>query len=669
MAIRPKTIEFAFDTNVATLATNTTLGTATRYDFAAITVYIPESTLTFKSVILEITERSAWPGTVRQLQNWRFGIKLGAVAFSDQDTTFTAGQYLLQSFGQDVYKFSRDVTSYFTTNWSGTSMTCQAGVAFATDVADIVNNITAKLIITYTYDDTSSTQIKSVRIPIQSHHTSLTNAMIEIGTTGGANNAPANQIPQLSTFLPESGVTIRQAFIEVVGCDNGNGTDHSLSIQIDSGGTAVRAVLEDNGTQNVWFKDIYIYDTTTNATSSAHAFKLDSSVNAANFPCIGAILTVTYEFTPGSTTTVLNSLKIPLDCAQQPIFTSGTTTANTDRGQVELWVEEPSTITLVQSGLMLYSAIPLAGGALVIWGGGQAERTYTWPGSSDVMGQQWFVHRTDQGTSPWSLSRGYNSLKWNAYSTTAENIGIMGGFAIINYTSAVAAAGVGAHNQSCCWDGFDYPTSGAPQGIRTVASGSQKFPSFGTSTAWFLNSLGIEKLYMLSQFSLNAIPLPQIQLFELQSGEGAGDGWLSLQKTSPPGGFLEVGPYDTTFDLTAYCNRTNVATGKIDPTASRATRVKQNMASLNGLTGYYWWATFSGVTFTVSGTVTGYPSGDGSGITVDVYNNYDHAKVAEVTTVAGGGYTATVYDSANTHFTEARVDSTHLGRSDNVTPS
>ena len=34
-----------------------------------------------------------------------------------------------------------------------------------------------------------------------------------------------------------------------------------------------------------------------------------------------------------------------------------------------------------------------------------------------------------------------------------------------------------------------------------------------------------------------------------------------------------------------------------------------------------------------------------------------------------GAYTATVYDNTLGHFSEAREDGTHIGRSDNFTPS
>src|SRR5262245_58900667 len=122
------TTRWIFDTKLENVATATTLGGATRHDFAAKTIYIPESSVTFLSAIVEVTGRMAF-ATVRSLVGIRIGIKLGAVAFSDLDytPTFSGNTALAYS-----WRFTRNVTSYFTTNWSGTCMAAQVGIAVAT---------------------------------------------------------------------------------------------------------------------------------------------------------------------------------------------------------------------------------------------------------------------------------------------------------------------------------------------------------------------------------------------------------------------------------------------------------------------------------------------------------------------------------------------------------
>ena len=75
--MRTKSIEYAFPQNVASLAT------ATRYDFGAITIYIPETaSRTFRSVIVEVTCMDNVTVAASMTANL-IGIKLGAVAFDD----------------------------------------------------------------------------------------------------------------------------------------------------------------------------------------------------------------------------------------------------------------------------------------------------------------------------------------------------------------------------------------------------------------------------------------------------------------------------------------------------------------------------------------------------------------------------------------------------------
>lgn len=657
----PPTI-WAFDTLLTTLATNTTLATATRHDFAAITVFVSESTPTFLSAEVEITCRSAYT-TARNLTGVRIGIKLGAVAFSDTDYTPTAVPATSRNY---TFRAKQDVTTYFNTNWTGTSMSCQVGVAFATSVADIVNNVTANLLLTYSYDDNGGvgTYIKTVRIPIQSQHTTLTNVMQEVGT-GGTNPAPANQIPPLDTFLPEDSKVIRQAFIEMVGNDGRlpAGTDFNLQIEIDSTGTVNRATLEGALQSACWFKDNYIYDTTVHLTSAAHAFKAASSLTNT-FPCFGAVLYVTYEYDAESAT-ILNSLYLPLKGTDCGFFLPGTATADATQWEVDLWVEEPGTITLVQSGVVVYTVGQLSQAiTLNFWAGGQAERSYAWQSLSSYTGNSWFVHRVDQGTSPWALSRGYNQLYVHGYNTADQRQSIMGGFAIINYTSDRAANGPGVHNISCAFSRYDFPTSGTVLGPRLIATATQKFPDFN-STVWSLSSIGVDRLCWtgnnISYFEFAEEVLP---------GEFNGEDWVfSDRPWFQPNTACAL--YELTLQYTNTFNMSSLETGMMDPEASRTCRgAWSGMANAALWDAARWWVTFHTIEFEVTGTVSGYPSGDGSGITVELWSEDRGVKVASAVTVIGGAYTISgLVDNAESYFTEAYVDATHVGRSDNITPT
>jgi hypothetical protein len=78
--------------------------------------------------------------------------------------------------------------------------------------------------------------------------------------------------------------------------------------------------------------------------------------------------------------------------------------------------------------------------------------------------------------------------------------------------------------------------------------------------------------------------------------------------------------------------------------------------------------TYHGITKTASGTVINY-TGNGSGITVTIHRSDTGEKIATATTAVGGSYTVTeVFDDTIQHFSEARQDGTHLGRSELYTP-
>src|SRR6185369_4429841 len=98
------------------------LAVATRNDFAAITLAVPENTSrTFRSVIVHVFCRDNQNAST-SLTSWLIGIKLGAAAFDDVTTTFT----MTASGVSEDYYFKRDVTAYFNTNFgAGTTQTCQ----------------------------------------------------------------------------------------------------------------------------------------------------------------------------------------------------------------------------------------------------------------------------------------------------------------------------------------------------------------------------------------------------------------------------------------------------------------------------------------------------------------------------------------------------------------
>lgn len=432
MATTVKTIEYAFP--LSTGAVNS----ATARDFTSITIYIPE-TPTFKSVILETSSHS-WNGT-QSVTAVLMGISLGAVARND--TTVT--QTIVNSAENYSFIFTRDVTSYFQTNWTGTNM---AAGCRLTVTGPATASATAKLIITYTFDDTSATtRIKTVRIPIDGNTGGLTTNLTNVGGI-------SNQIPNLSTFLPENSVVIRDIFFETythTGAVAGT-TDIAMNLRFD-GTNTLSTTYEGGATTDYSIKRIDKSLTlfNTGATSNVEA----STGNVATpFTCLGGIIYVTYEYNHTNSTTILNSLMMPVIDGHG--WTGGNTETESDVFTFDLNISEPGTITLLQSGVLISTS---DSGAidLNVRIGDQTARTFSHPASLRS-GNVFQTRRFDSGAAgdPSNLALGFGvntiTIRCNTTGTTLGTFGSnLTGIMIINYTSGKDSKGDGAHNKTTLW--------------------------------------------------------------------------------------------------------------------------------------------------------------------------------------------------------------------------
>lgn len=653
MTLRVKTVEYAFDPCV-TAITTTTIASAQRYETPELTISLPEATSrTFRSVKIQASWRNI---TSVNYGNWLFGVKLGAVAFEDTIRVFSNPAH---TSDHECSLITSDCTSYFETNFgSGTSQTCQIAFAMG-DEASSINNITIKILITYEYDDDSLTEeVKTVRIPIQSHHALLTASHQEFGTTGGTNNAPANQIPQLTGvggFLPEDSISIKRAWIEWWGNDAGASTaDLTFYYQIDSDTEVAHVILEQGLNTGTFFYTHSIYDTTTYSTASAHALKARSSLTN-RFSCLGAVLHVTYSYNPTTTTTVCNSVQFAIGGDEVPPgFINGTTSADADSISINLWVEEPETITLQQSGILMFIT-GAAGGSFRVLSEEQAERTYTLTALVNAGGYA-VVHRIDHNNG-FTLTRGKNENILSLYNTSnTNNLTLNAGFAYINYHSGIAATGINSHNKTTFWSLNDFSTAGTSVAVqREIDTTDQRTPNI-PETNYFINRAAFE-LYVRQSAATFVVSL----LAEKQLGEHNGSGWypIGINTYTNDGEMCNI-----RFTLPALSgfNRTPFESGEMDIETARKYRIHHLANAANWLSGI--WITYHSITFSVSGIVSGSSGGD---VTITAYDTVDKKALGSTSRTGNGVYTITVYDNSRTMYTEAREDDTLIGRSPNGT--
>lgn len=636
MATRLKTIEFA------TTADTTSLTAGTNRD-KAIDIYIPETVVAFRNCSLQCYFRG---NTSVAANLGATTLRIGTTSGFTTSSVSTAATPAGNSGESETWQYAFECSSFFTANWSGTSNTWYVRINTGSGAATI--NHSFKLLITYEYDDTSSTQIKTIHIPIESTRTLLTTSW---QTIGGATAIPAVE----GAYLPEASVNVRQAFLEL----GGNAAATS------TGDFTIQGRIDGVGTTDLWFSEqallgngCYIYfswDITGEDLSSARSLEATVATTTNRVDWLGGWLTVTYEFNPTTTTTVYNSLL--LGAIDTTGYMGGTSSGDQDSWGRTIFIEEPGTITMKESGVFI-GHNGAAGYTVNIAVGDQGTYTpYAATASSLQLGQYSFMHRIDSGgqngTAFTTLQRGKNSYECRLYSSNSTDAWGVNGFLIINYTSSKATSGVGAHNHSCFYQLSDTNNDNY---VDRVDSRSCPIPETSYWLTGVVTEGGVATDNSTNQsLSVNA---------ERQSGEGEGEGWETIGVTQ-----FRSDNENTFFNM-RYASRkawkrypNDPDTDRLDIEATRSFRVDTGVLSTSW---YGLWITYHAITFNISGSISG--SGGGS-VTIDAFRNDTGEKIDSATRSGDGAYSITWYDDTVEIHTSAHEDSAHVGRSDNSTAS
>jgi hypothetical protein len=618
VATRSKTVEFVYGTDVASLAANT------KRTKTGGTIYLPESSIVFRSVTLVAT----WGDdalVASSPTNWILGIKLGAVA----ESTATVTDTVTNSGENFTFRARRDVTAYFTTNWSGTSMTWEAS---AQQAVSLTQNHTFKLIITYEYDDASTTHVKTVRIPIESTRGLLTTTY---QTIGGAAAIPAIG----GAFLPEASVAVRQVWVELWGNEATASTgDFIAGVRVNGG--ANRDWWDSEGALGAARWAYGAVDITADDLTSARSLEAIVSTTTSRMTQVGGMVCVTYEFDPAATTTVLNSLLIGgVDTVGQM---AGTASGDEDAWARTVYIEEPGTITMQPSGVCLFfndaatTVVDVAVGA-------QTDTAFTCTAGTIQTGQFSLVHRFDaagaKGTAGMTLARGANDYSIQFRSATANGGWNLSGFMLLNYTSSKAAAGVGTHAQTRY---FHLADTAADQVVRQVTN--------VTTTT----------IPEADYYLVGAV----VDIDALVAATATGGLALSLERTGGLGWdptYVGIFRGDSELSLMTPFGaaRTNWARWPGDPDPDRANIETSRAWRLDNQPTMWaaWgvWATWHAHTFTVAGTITGFTGT----VTLTLHRASTGEKVASTTRSGDGTYSFTWYDDTEPMYVVADDGTNH----------
>lgn len=633
MAQRLKTVAYAFPAITSTVTNNTLT------NFTQITVYLPESSKTIHRAWVEfsaddiVTASGNW--TTKTLE-----LRLGSASY-----TSNANGNTLTSSGENVSLFlTRDFTSHFTSNWSGTSMTCdlrfQINQSSGTTLG--ITNVCATLYVTYEYDDTSTTQVKTVYIPMSERNTSLATTKTAMG-----------DIPNLDTYLPEASKTYRDIHVVMQAntCLN-NTTDHTVSFEIDSLGATASgnyegALQTDRWTRFVWGGLNGTF--TTNATHTLNIWTSAGSVARHHTPHV--YMVVTYEFNASSTTSVMNSLLLPMEI-DTPIGTSST---DFQRASRELWVQEPSPTLRRLAFLCNWNNAGNESGLNARIGTGSFV-ALTNTGAGVIAGSKGFMLRNDSPTGI-SFGRGRNTLSVDLYATLANQGSNFGGLWIVNYTSDIATGGLGTHNNTVIYPLAFHDTGNVVKG-QTTSAVSPPIPE----TNYFVTALGLRLGIFGSSTGYYSAPAINAERLVAEGG-------LAWESCYGDAGVddSEIGLSTTWAQIRHLFTRWNgdVGSGRLPLKTNR--RYMYFVAVGTGTTGCFWenvhmYITYHSITYTISGEIT---NSAGGTVSIAVHRTATGERILTGSRVGNGSYSFTWYDDTEEVYVVARESGTLLGRSDN----
>jgi hypothetical protein len=688
-------VQFAFPAK-ATL-TNNTLENMTQ-----ITVYIPESGVTFRSVTARVSFDDIVTATGGTLTTKTLALQLGAAGYS----TVTNSNSLNHTSTNQSFYLAQDYTAYFVSNWSGTSMTCdfQLQINQSTGTTLGMVNVCVVLDVTYDYADTSATQIKTVRIPLNGPTGALT-----------VSDTTYDTMPALDYYLAEPSKTYRSIFITMEGMTHNNGstTDHTITFHA---GTATVTTGNYEASLVADRRYRYVWDVTSAwpSKTATQVFQLSDTVGRCNHP--QAWLTVTYEFKADAATTTLSAglpdgsgttvsvvsaaalgtapFVISIDneqmlvtsiasndltvtrayngttgvshsngatvspCATNSVvlcgyglagMSGGTTSSDYQRFANSLRIEEPGPITAAKIAFLLdFNLTGVVAGLNVRVGTGSFVG-YT-VNSTLYAGSCGLMVRND---SAFTLARGNNNLTFDIYrtDTTVNNFmfGLTGRW-IVNYVSAKSAAGYGAHNHTVAWTLAVSGTGAAPNTL-TVAATSPNIPE----TDYFLSNVGT---HYRSMPNSGVLPGQLYAAVERLAAEG-GVRWDTIMSAAPISD-SKVGDWVFTSDASRFFKRWPADTGyeRFDLETSRRWRFAHSAGMYPLLQLWYTYHTCG--PFVVSDSVTG---SDGGTVTIGLYRSSDGELLKSTTRAGNGAYSFNWWDNTENVFTACTDATGHTARS------
>jgi hypothetical protein len=346
----------------------------------------------------------------------------------------------------------------------------------------------------------------------------------------------------------------------------------------------------------------------------------------------------------------------------------GTVTGDKSRFTRQLSIQEPGTITLVQSGIMA-TYVAQNATSVDFRVGGQASRVYVHPLASPRGGGMAHMRRIDAGAvggvAGLTLARGYNTLtvNWFATGTTVGQIpSMMSALLYLNYTSGKHSAGDGVHNHTTMWGITSY-VSGWPATTAMRRQLASDTTPIIPETNYWVGGAGYQ-LIIMPFGTAAAGSLGMAFLGEVQAGEAEGAGFRPFFSGIYQG-TAEISPSVSFARAEDDFKRwpTDPDTSRLDVETARNYRYDNNLqvSTTNGaVVQSYMMLTYHAITSSIAGTITN--SGGGT-VTITAHDDVNNLVIGSTTRTGNGPYSITWYDNTSNVYTEAVESSVLIGRS------
>jgi hypothetical protein len=443
-------------------------------------------------------------------------------------------------------------------------------------------------------------------------------------------------------------------------------TTSTLDVSYD-GGTTTTADLTYASSLNtdISYRRIDVLTSTLNTAAAQSIQARAGTVNARRTPCFCGVLVVTYEYDHSASTTILNSVQIPI--MDEVGTTGGTVTGDKSRFTRQISIQEPGTITLVQSGIMAsYIATSTTNTDFRV--GSQASRVYVQTAASVRAGGMTHMRRIDAGgvggVAGLTLARGYNNLvvDWFVTGTVPGTIPTnMSAVLYLNYTSGKHPDGDGVHNHTTIWGITPY-VSGWPNTNTMRRQLTSTTTPIIPETNYWLTSAGYQLIVM--PFGTATGLIGMAFLGEVQTGEAEEAGFRPFYSGFYQGS-SEISPSVTFARAGNDFKRwpTDPDTSRLNVETVRDYRYDNNssVSTTNGIIFQsYKMLTYHAITSSIAGTITN--SGGGT-VTITAHDDTNNLVIGSTTRTGNGSYSITWYDNTSNVYTEAVESSVLIGRS------